>query len=122
MESLNDAFEIGRIHFFFATYDVNKPEGQRQTNSVAIYLPIGEVLELCRQLNSGELKRRMKAEKEKQKTREHRGKIAKTKKAKNGLNMAVLYSTGSGWFLHTLYAAWRKNRFIKVLAVRPQKK
>lgn len=66
VESLNDAFEIGRIHFFFATYDVNKPEGQRQTNSVAIYLPIGEVLELCRQLNSGELKRRMKAEKEKQ--------------------------------------------------------
>ena len=66
VESLNDAFMIGRIHFFFATYDVNKPEGQRQTNSVAIYLSIGEVLELCRQLNSGELKRRMKAEKEKQ--------------------------------------------------------
>lgn len=66
VESLNDAFEIGRIHWFFAAYDVNKPEGQRYTNSVAIYLPIGEVLELCRQLNSGELKRRMKAEKEKQ--------------------------------------------------------
>ena len=65
VEALNDGFAIGRIHLFFASYDVNKPEGSRFTNSVAIYLPIGEVLELCRQLNSGELKRRMKAEKEK---------------------------------------------------------
>ena len=65
VEALNDGFAIGRIHLFFAAYDVNKPEGSRFTNSVAIYLPVGEVLELCRQLNSGELKRRMKAEKEK---------------------------------------------------------
>ncbi len=66
VESLNDAFEIGRAHFFFASYDVNKPEGQRFTNTVPIYLPIEELVELCRQLNSGELKRRMKAEKEKE--------------------------------------------------------
>ncbi len=66
VESLNDAFEIGRAHFFFASYDVNKPEGQRFTNKVPIYLPIEEVIELCRLLNSGELKRRMKAEKEKE--------------------------------------------------------
>ena len=49
VEVLNDSFEIGRVHMFFATYDVNKPEGKRQTNSVAIYLPISEVIELCRQ-------------------------------------------------------------------------
>ena len=40
VEVLNDSFEIGRVHMFFATYDVNKPEGKRQTNSVAIYLPL----------------------------------------------------------------------------------
>ncbi len=55
VESLNDAFEIGRAHFFFASYDINKPEGQRFTNKVPIYLPIEELVELCRQLNSGEL-------------------------------------------------------------------
>lgn len=45
-----------RVHMFFATYDVNKPEGKRQTNSVAIYLPISEVIELCRQASCGELR------------------------------------------------------------------
>ena len=56
VEVLNDSFEIGRVHMFFATYDVNKPEGKRQTNSVAIYLPISEVIELCRQASCGELR------------------------------------------------------------------
>ncbi|MCB6647068.1 hypothetical protein LI154_17820 [[Clostridium] scindens] len=27
VESLNDAFEIGRIHFAFATYDLSRPIG-----------------------------------------------------------------------------------------------
>ena len=31
VESLNDSFPIGRVHFAFATYDVNRPVGQRQT-------------------------------------------------------------------------------------------
>ena len=31
VESLNDSFPIGRVHFAFATYDVNRPAGQRQT-------------------------------------------------------------------------------------------
>ncbi len=62
VESLNDAFEIGRAHFFFASYDVNKPEGQRFTNKVPIYLPIEELVELCRQLNCGDLQRRIEKE------------------------------------------------------------
>ena len=28
IESLNDSFGIGKIHFTFATYDVSKPVGQ----------------------------------------------------------------------------------------------
>ena len=47
VESLNDAFEIGKAHFTFASYDLSKPSGQRQTNSIQIYIDMAEVLELC---------------------------------------------------------------------------
>lgn len=56
VESLNDAFEIGRIHLAFATYDLGRPEGQRQTNSIHIYIAVDEFLELCRKLECGELR------------------------------------------------------------------
>ena len=56
VESLSDAFEKGKAHFAFATYDVNKPAGQRQTNNVHIYISIPELLELCRKLTCGELR------------------------------------------------------------------
>ena len=55
VESLNDCFPIGRIHFAFATYDVNRPAGQRQTNNIHIYIAVDEFLDLCRRLESGEL-------------------------------------------------------------------
>ncbi len=38
VESLNDAFEIGKMHFGFSTYDVTKPVGKRQTNNIQIYI------------------------------------------------------------------------------------
>lgn len=56
IESLNDSFGIGKIHFAFATYDVLKPVGQRQTNNIHIYIDVDEFLELCRKLDCGELK------------------------------------------------------------------
>ena len=56
IESLNDAFEIGRMHLTFASYDLNRPAGQRQTNNIHIYIPADEFLELCRKLISGELR------------------------------------------------------------------
>lgn len=55
VESLNDCFPIGRIHFAFATYDVNRPAGQRQTNNIHIYIAVDEFLDLCRKLECGEL-------------------------------------------------------------------
>lgn len=55
VESLSDAFSIGRIHFAFATYDLSRPAGQRQTNNIHIYIAVGEFLELCRKLTCGEL-------------------------------------------------------------------
>ena len=54
VESLNDAFEIGKAHFTFASYDLSKPSGQRQTNSIQIYIDMAEVLELCRKLVGGQ--------------------------------------------------------------------
>lgn len=54
VESLSDAFANDRAHFAFATYDLSKPVGQRQTNSIQIYISIPELLELCRKLSSGE--------------------------------------------------------------------
>ena len=56
VESLSDAFSNGRAHFAFATYDMNKPAGQRQTNNIHIYISIPELLELCRKLSCGELR------------------------------------------------------------------
>ncbi len=56
VESLNDAFEIGRIHLAFATYDLSKPAGQRQTNNIHIYIAVDEFMELCRKIACGELR------------------------------------------------------------------
>lgn len=56
VESLSDSFDKGKAHFAFATYDLNKPSGNRQTNCVHIYISIPELLELCRKLTCGELR------------------------------------------------------------------
>ena len=64
VESLSDAFGNGRAHFVFATYDLNKPAGQRQTNNIQIYISIPELLELCRKLSCGELRYIMQQKKQ----------------------------------------------------------
>ena len=56
VESLSDAFDIGKVHFGFATYDVNKPTGQRQIDNVQIYISVDEFFELHRKVVSGELR------------------------------------------------------------------
>ena len=56
VESLSDSFDKGKAHFAFASYDLNKPSGNRQTNCVHIYISIPELLELCRKLTCGELR------------------------------------------------------------------
>ena len=64
VESLNDSFEIGKAHFAFASYDLSKPSGQRQTNNIHIYIDVAELLELCRKLECGEMRYSIKAKKE----------------------------------------------------------
>lgn len=56
VESLSDAFDKSKAHFAFASYDLNRPAGNRQTNCVHIYISIPELLELCRKLSCGELR------------------------------------------------------------------
>lgn len=56
VESLSDAFDKGKAHLVFASYDLSRPTGQRQTNCVHIYISIPELLELCRKLSCGELR------------------------------------------------------------------
>ena len=63
VESLNDAFQIGKVHLTFATYDLSKPAGHRQTNNIHIYLSVGEFLELCRKLECGELRYQLQLKK-----------------------------------------------------------
>lgn len=63
VESLSDAFSIGRIHFAFATYDLSRPAGQRQTNNIHIYIAVDEFLELCRKLTCGELRYMLQSKK-----------------------------------------------------------
>lgn len=63
VESLCDSFEIGKIHLTFATYDLKRPVGQRQTNNIHIYIAADEFLELCRKLNCGELRYMMQNKK-----------------------------------------------------------
>ena len=63
VESLSDAFSIGKVHFNFASYDLNKPAGQRQTGMVSIYIDVDEFLELCRKLICGELRYMVQSQK-----------------------------------------------------------
>lgn len=52
VESLSDAFSIGKMHFNFASYDLTKPAGQRQTNSISIYISADEFLETAQYIKS----------------------------------------------------------------------
>ena len=56
VESLSDAFSIGKAHLTFCSYDKRRPTGQRMTDSIQIYIDMPDWLELCRMLDSGELR------------------------------------------------------------------
>lgn len=55
VESLSDFFEVGKVHLAFASYDVNLPSGQRQTNNIHIFIGVDELQEICRKISCGEL-------------------------------------------------------------------
>jgi hypothetical protein len=53
VESKSDAFEIGKAHLEFMSYDTNKPVGQRQIGYVHIYIDIPEFLCLAQEALNG---------------------------------------------------------------------
>ena len=65
VETKSDRFGIGKVHLEFATYDAKRPEGQRQTNHVHIYVDISEFLHLTHEALSGALHMRARQQKEK---------------------------------------------------------
>lgn len=44
VEAKCDRFHLDRVHLQFVAYDKNRPQGQRYTNNVNIYIPIPEFL------------------------------------------------------------------------------
>ena len=47
MEVKSDTFSIGKIHLEFTAYDMNRPEGERATNHVNIYIDVAEYMNLA---------------------------------------------------------------------------
>lgn len=55
VEAKCDRFHLDRVHLQFVAYDKNRPQGQRYTNNVNIYIPIPEFLVLYQEAASGVL-------------------------------------------------------------------
>ena len=64
VETKSDSFGYGKVHLEFAAYDANRPEGQRQTNHINIYISVPEFLQLAQEALSGVLHMRAKHQKE----------------------------------------------------------
>ena len=56
VESLCDYFPAGKVHLQFVAYNADLPEGQRQTALVNLYIGVDELQEICRKINSGDLR------------------------------------------------------------------
>ena len=59
VEAKCDRFHLDRVHLQFVAYDKNRPQGQRYTNNMNIYIPIPEFLVLYQEAASGVLHGRM---------------------------------------------------------------
>lgn len=55
VETKSDCFEIGKVVMNFVAYDASKPEGNRATNSVSVFIPIDDLLLLNAQIVGGTL-------------------------------------------------------------------
>lgn len=55
MEVNTQSFTIGKVQFVFAKYDPNKPQGQRTTDRIVIYLDFATALEFSQSILDGRL-------------------------------------------------------------------
>lgn len=87
VESLNDKFDIGRIHLGFYKYDMNQTQGQRMTDTVHIYIESSDFFELANSIKCGLFRRRVLEQKktgDKTDLYQHLGGISAEKLAKIG--------------------------------------
>ncbi len=59
VEVKNDCFHIDKVHLQFVAYDKNKPQGQRYTGNIHIYINVPEFLVLTQEAATGALHARM---------------------------------------------------------------
>ena len=64
VETKSDYFGFDKVHLEFASYDASRPEGQRQTNHVHIYIDVPEFLHLTHEALSGALHHRAQSQRE----------------------------------------------------------
>lgn len=55
VETKSDCFEINKVVFNFLSYDASKPEGQRATGTVSIFMPVDDLLLLNARIMNGSL-------------------------------------------------------------------
>jgi hypothetical protein len=87
VETKSDSFQHGKIHLEFASYDINKPQGQRQTAHVNIYIDAAEFLCLAFEAITGALHQRAAAQKSQKNTKplyEHLGGTSAARLARLG--------------------------------------
>ena len=76
VETKSDSFSFGKVHLEFSQYDATRPQGERQTNHVHIYVDLAEFLLLANEALSGALHMRAKQQRDKNDTKplfEHLG-------------------------------------------------
>lgn len=57
VETKSDCFNIDKVVMNFVTYDASKPEGNRATNSVSVFIPVDDMLLMCAQISGGSLEK-----------------------------------------------------------------
>ncbi|MFR9535079.1 MAG: hypothetical protein SNG49_09705 [Rikenellaceae bacterium] len=92
VESKSDCFEIGKAHLEFAQYDTSRPEGQRFTNHVHIYMDMAEFLHLAHTILNDSMHIRMKSQKEAM--AQGRGQTAPLFQSLGGVSAEVLARRG----------------------------
>ena len=65
VETKSDCFNIGKVVLNFVQYDASKPEGNRATNSVSIFMPVDDMLFMCAEISGGTLAQKVETKRSK---------------------------------------------------------
>jgi hypothetical protein len=65
VETKSDCFGIDKVVINFVAYDASKPEGNRATNSVSIFMPVDDMQLICAEITGGVLLQKIDAKRSK---------------------------------------------------------